>query len=118
MIHNMETTTPIDWVPPEAVPLRLWPGGSVRVGKSRVSLDTVIGEYQNGLSPEEIVRAYDSLDLADAYAAIAFYLRNREKVDAYLAEGERRAEESRAYFESRCPPITRAELMARRTATP
>lgn len=109
----MNTTTPVDWVPAEQVPLRLWPGGSVRVGGTRVSLDTVIGEHHNGLSPEEIVRAYDCLELADVYAAIAFYLRNRVKVDEYLAEGHRKAEESRAYFEARCPPITRAELMAR-----
>lgn len=96
----MNTTTPVDWVPAEQVPLRLWPGGSVRVGGTRVSLDTVIGEHHNGLSPEEIVRAYDCLELADVYAAIAFYLRNRVKVDEYLAEGHRKAEESRAYFRS------------------
>ena len=112
----METNTPVDWVPPEPVPLRLWPGGSVRVGKTRVSLDVVIGEYRNGLSPEEIVRCYEVLELADVYRVIAFYLRNRPMVDEYLAEGERRAEDSRAFWESRHPPISRAELLARRAA--
>ena len=65
--------------------LRPGEGGVVRVGASRVALDTVIGQYENGMSPEDMVRAYDTLRLADVYEAIAYYLRHRGEVDDYLA---------------------------------
>src|SRR5947208_1143305 len=58
-------------------PLRTDEGGVVRVGKSRVTLDLVVSQYENGMTPEEIVHAYDTLALADVYAVIAYYLRHR-----------------------------------------
>ena len=42
------------------VPLRVDEGGAVRVGKSRISLDMVVEQYENGMSPEDIVRGYDT----------------------------------------------------------
>ena len=68
-------------------------GGAVRVGKSRVSLDVVVQEYEDGMSPEEIVQAYDTLALADVYGAIAYILRHREEVETYM---KRRADEAAA----------------------
>lgn len=53
---------------PESPPLRVAEGGVVRVGKSRVSLDLIVEQYENGLTPEAMVRAYDTLALADVYA--------------------------------------------------
>ena len=44
--------------------LRLDDGGVLRVGKSRISLDLIVGLYENGMTPEDIVRAYDTLVLA------------------------------------------------------
>lgn len=66
----------------EPPPLRVDEGGAVRVGKSRVSLDVVVEQYENGMTPEDLVRAYDSLDLADVHAVIAYYLRHRAEVRA------------------------------------
>src|SRR3954447_24165355 len=82
----------------EPPPLRMDEGGAVRVGASRVSLDLVVEQYENGMTPEDMVRAYDTLALADVHAAIAYYLRHRDAVRAYLtrraAEGAgRRAED-------------------------
>ena len=71
--------------------LRLDEGGVVRVGKSRISLDLIVEQHENGLAPEEMVRAYDTLVLADVYAVIAYYLQYRDEVRTYL---KRRAEES------------------------
>ena len=76
-----------------AGPLRVDEGGAVRVGKSRISLDLVVEQYENGMMPEDIVRAYDTLMLADVYSVIAYYLRHRDEVRAYLT---RRAEEAKA----------------------
>jgi hypothetical protein len=41
----------------ERPPLRVDEGGAVRVGKSRISLDLVIEQYENGMMPEDMVRA-------------------------------------------------------------
>ena len=65
----------------ELPPLRVDEGGAVRVGKSRVNLDLVVEQYENGATPEEIARAYDTLDLADVYGVIAYYLRHRQDID-------------------------------------
>jgi uncharacterized protein (DUF433 family) len=100
----------------EPHPLRLDDGGIVRVGKSRVSLDTVVEQYENGMTPEDLVRAYDTLVLADAHAAIAYYLRHRDEVLAYLKQREEEARTLRARIESDRPRITRDELIARSRA--
>ena len=48
--------------------------GVVRVGGTRVRLETVIGAYENGCTPEEILFKYPALNLPDSYAVIAYYL--------------------------------------------
>ena len=95
-------------------PLRLDLGDTIRVGKCRITLDLVIAEYENGMTPEDMVRAYESLDLADTYAAIAFYLRHRDSVRAYLNKRDEHARALQARIESEHPPLSRAELVARR----
>ena len=100
----------------EPPPLRRDEAGTVRIGSGRISLDLIVEQYENGLSPEEMVRAYDSLALADVYAAIAYYLRHRDQVNEYLARRDAEADESRTNIETEHPPITRDELVARRTA--
>lgn len=100
----------------EPPPLRVDEGGAVRIGKSRVILDLVVDQYENGMTPEDLVRAYDTLDLADVHAVIAFYLRHREEVRAYLKRREEEAEGLRAKIEAEHPRVSRAELLARRTA--
>ena len=77
----------------ECVPLRICEGGVIRVGTGRISLDLVVEQYENGMTPEDMVRAYDTLVLADVYAVIAYYLRYKDEVLAYL---KRRMEEALA----------------------
>jgi uncharacterized protein (DUF433 family) len=101
----------------ELPPLREDEGGAVRVGKTRISLDLVVRQYENGMTPEDMVRAYDTLVLADVYAVIAYYLRNREAVEAYIKRREEDAAALKAKIEARYPPISREELLARRTVT-
>src|SRR5260370_19504848 len=100
----------------ELPPLRVEEGGVVRVGKSRVSLDVVVEQYENGMTPEDLVRAYDTLDLADVHAVIAYYLRHRDEVQAYLKRREQEAEALRAKVEAERPRVSREELLARRSA--
>lgn len=101
----------------EPPPLRLDPGGAVRVGNSRVTLDLVVEQYENGMTPEDMVRAYDTLALADVHAAIAYYLRHREQVRAYLERRGAEAGALRAQIEAQRPRVvTRQDLLARRAA--
>jgi uncharacterized protein (DUF433 family) len=98
----------------ETVPLRTdETGRMIYVGKTRVPLETVIYTYNEGASPEEIVRRYDALDISDVYLVIGYYLRHRAEVDAYITEADAHAEEMRRQQE----PVTRAfyeRLLARR----
>ena len=100
----------------ESPPLRVDQGGVVRVGKSRITLDLVVEQYENGMTPEDMVRAYDTLQLADAHAVIAYYLRHREAVRAYLTRRGQEAEALRLKIEAGRPRVSRAELLTRRSA--
>jgi len=98
----------------ETVPLRLDDSGTLRVGNTRVTLDVVVGVYTRGETAEYIAENFDTLELADVHAVIAYYLRHRDEVDAYLAERDARAEEARRGFEAvHGAPPTRAQLLAR-----
>jgi uncharacterized protein (DUF433 family) len=110
------STTPLPLYA-EPHPLRVDEGGIIRVGKSRVSLELVVEQYENGMTPEDLVRAYDTLVLADVHAAIAYYLRHRDEVRAYLKRREEEAEALRVKIEAEHTRIAREELLARRTAS-
>jgi uncharacterized protein (DUF433 family) len=71
-------------------PIRLEAGGVIRVGNSRISCDLVIEQYENGMTPEDLVRAYDTLKLADAYGAIAYYLNHRQEIQEYRKDDRTR----------------------------
>lgn len=70
--------------------------GAYRVAGNRVSLDSIVSCFHEGLSPESIAGSFPSLTLEQVYGAITFYLANRQKVDEYLREGERVACEMQA----------------------
>jgi uncharacterized protein (DUF433 family) len=55
---------------------------------TRISLDSVVYAFQQGVSPESIVQSFPLLTLEQVYGAIAFYLANRNDIDAYLASEE------------------------------
>ena len=70
----------------EPIPLRVDPQGTVRVGGTRLTLESVLDIFNQGTSSREIVEAFPDLELADVYAVITYYLRHRADVDAYLQE--------------------------------
>jgi uncharacterized protein (DUF433 family) len=95
----------------DPMPLRVDECGAARVGNSQVLLDIVIREFNNGAEPETIAHGYPTLDLADVYAVIAYYLRHRQDVDQYLQTRRQEAEKLRQEIEARQP--NRAELRAK-----
>ncbi len=100
----------------ELPPLRMDEGGAIRVGNSRIMLDVVVGQYENGMAPEDMVRAYDTLVLADVHAVLAYYLRHRDEVREYLKRREDEAKALREKIEAQQPRVSRDELLARRGA--
>jgi uncharacterized protein (DUF433 family) len=99
----------------EPVPLRTDADGVVRVGATRVTLDTVIGAFKDGATAEEIASQYPTLQLADIYSVIAYYLRSTEDVEAYLQNRRDQAKLVREENEARFDPKgVRDRLMARR----
>jgi hypothetical protein len=55
----------------EPVPLEKNADGVIRIGGTRVTLDTIVAVFEVGATPEEIVQRYPSLDMADVYVARA-----------------------------------------------
>lgn len=49
---------------------------------TRISLDSIVYAFQQGLSPESIVQSFPLLTLEQVYGAITFYLANRNEIDA------------------------------------
>jgi uncharacterized protein (DUF433 family) len=97
-------------------PLRVDEHGAIRVGDSQVLLDIVIREYHNGAEPETIAHGFPTLDLADVYGAIAYYLRHRKEIDDYLDSRRQEAEKLRQEIEAQQPSRVelRAKLLARK----
>lgn len=84
----------------DPLPLRLDEDGVIRVGDSRITLDTILAEHKKGSSPETIAQEFDTLQLADVYAAIAYALRHPTEVAAYLERREEEAEAMRNQVEA------------------
>lgn len=85
------------------VPIRVDAHGVMRVGETRVRLDTVIFAWKQGESPEQIVENFDVLSLADVYAVIGYYLNHRLEVEKYLEQNELKGEQLREEHEQRFP---------------
>jgi uncharacterized protein (DUF433 family) len=83
----------------DGVPLHFF-DGSVRVIGSRITLDTIVGCYQMGDTPEDILDSFPSLTLEQINAIIGWYLNNRAEVDEYIREGEIEAEKVMREIES------------------
>jgi uncharacterized protein (DUF433 family) len=84
----------------DPIPLKMDDDGAIRVGGTRVTLDILTAEHQLGSTPEQIATAYDTVPVADVYAAIGYYLRHTAEIEAYLAQRRQAAEELRKTVEA------------------
>jgi uncharacterized protein (DUF433 family) len=83
------------------VPLKKWPDGVIRVGKTRVTLDTIIEAFFEGATAEEIALQYPSIQIADVYSVIAYYLNHKKTVDRYIENRQFSADKVRNENEKR-----------------
>jgi uncharacterized protein (DUF433 family) len=93
----------------QSVPLTLWEDGTIRVTGTRLLLDMIINAHKQGDIPEIIAESFPSVSVAEVYAIIAYYLNNKEKIEKYLAEQEKEAEEIKKKLES-IPGYTEKQL--------
>lgn len=82
--------------------------GGYRVGETRVSLDSLVYLFREGMSAESMVESYPALTLEQVHGALAFYLGNQKEIDTHLADGQRAAESQ--HKQSR---LTNFELIAK-----
>src|SRR6266704_2436346 len=82
--------------------------GAYRVGETRVSLDSLVYLFREGMSAESMVDSYPELTLEQVHGALAFHLANQKDIDTYLAEGQPAAE-----FQHKKSRHTNAELIAK-----
>lgn len=99
------------------IPIATDTHGVVRVGGTRVTLDSVVCAFHAGATPEEITQQFPTLILADVYQVIAYYLNHSAEVDSYLATRKKKADVLRKEIETRLSAQgMRARLLARRSA--
>lgn len=83
---------------------------------NRVSLDSVVYAFLDGLSPESIVESFPALTLEEVYGALAFYLANRSEIDTYIAAGALEYEKMRLASRSVNPLLYRRLEQAKRSS--
>lgn len=92
-------------MPKEYVTLR---EGAYRIADTRISLDSVVYLFREGMSAESMVESYPALTLEHVHGALAFYLASQKESDAYLADGQRAAESQHHHSRQ-----TNADLIAK-----
>lgn len=88
---------------------------AIRIKGRRIGLEHVVERYKDGQSAEQIAEYYDDLPIESIYAAILYYLHNKDAVDAYLADIEAFvAEEMRRAAENPSPVAARMRALKER----
>lgn len=99
----------------DSIPISKDAAGVLRVGESRVTLDLVVRAFQRGATAEEIVLDFPSLNLADVYQALGYYLKHEQELEPYFQSRQQEASALLAAHESEWAPLgLRERLLARR----
>src|SRR5258708_13231313 len=84
-------------------------GGRACIAGHRIRvMDIVVLHEMRGMCPEESGYQYPGISLADVHAALAYYLDNREEIQAEFRKDQEWAEDAKANYPSRL----RAQLRA------
>jgi uncharacterized protein (DUF433 family) len=70
--------------------------GWIHIAGHRLGLMHLVHYYNEGYSPEMLLVEYPTLSLPLIHKTIAFYLENRESVDAYIGRCQEEIESHRA----------------------
>lgn len=81
--------------------------GGYWIQSTRVSLDSVVYRWLEGLSPESIAECFPVLTLEQVYGAVTYYLSHRAEIDAYLRDAEKDYEAFRERVRAKYPRLSR-----------
>jgi uncharacterized protein (DUF433 family) len=110
----MQTQLATPFATTELIPLQTDRDGVVRIGNTRVTLDTIVAGFLEGATAEELAQQYPSVQLADIYSVIGYYLRQRAEVELYLQQRRRQSNQAKKENETRFDPAgIRERLEAR-----
>jgi uncharacterized protein (DUF433 family) len=96
------------------------PVEAIRLRGTRVDLQDVVELHRLGVPPERIADRYVGVELLSVYGAVAYYLANREAVEAYLARREAVAHDNRerSRRQTPSPALERVRALKAGTAMP
>ena len=81
-------------------------GDDIRIKGTRIGIESVLYEYiHRAQTPEQIAERFRTLTLEQVYATILYYLQNREKVGAYLADYLQYCQTAREEYEKNLPSV-------------
>lgn len=60
----------------------------IRLKGTRIGIETILGHYLAGISPELIVDWYPEISLEQVFATLTYYFANQEEVDHYIRESD------------------------------
>ncbi|MEA2575376.1 MAG: hypothetical protein QOH93_2674 [Chloroflexia bacterium] len=83
-----------------SVPLKEAKDGTLRVLGTRLTFDAIVEAFERGLTPDEIVRQYPSLSLANVYLLIGYYLHHHDEIEKYLQKRRQEVEADSRKVES------------------
>jgi uncharacterized protein (DUF433 family) len=90
--------------------------GVYRVAGTRVSLDSLVYLFREGVSAEGMVECYPALTLEQVHGALAFYLANQKQIDLYVRQGEKTSEAAHQFArEQNADLITKLRRARRET---
>ncbi len=69
--------------------------GGYYLAGTRISLDSIVQCFNDGLSLETILAEFETLTLTQVFGAIMFYLENQPAIDAYRIRQTQRFEATR-----------------------
>ena len=84
----------------QIVPLTAGEDAVIRITGSRVTLDSIVGQFKRGATAEEIQQDFPSLSLREIYGAISYYLEHTDRVEDYLHAQAQSAVQVRQQIES------------------
>ncbi len=77
--------------------------GNLYVEDTRVTVRSIITEWLQGLSAEEILRDFPGLSLAQVYGTIAAYLGHEAEIRTFFQESDAQAAQNRVEVEASDP---------------
>ena len=88
--------------------------GGYWVQGTRVSLDSLVYRFLEGLAPDTIQsECFPSLTLEQVYGAITYYLGHRAEIDAYLQESEKEYAAFKEHVRQEYPRARRIDSILR-----